>query len=109
MGLSFPIESEMNPSEASFWFEAVSIPIIGCIGLVGNISLIAMYAKKKSRNLMDDLLLTVCCFDILTILLMFFLFPYGYFHWRYIHMFDQDIVTFLTPYVLFLCNASIVR
>ena len=76
----------MGALDAGFWFEGVCIPAIACIGFIGNIAMIVKYVKmvclmikrimttstyylllQKRKRLMDNLLLTICCFDIVSI------------------------------------------
>eukprot|EP00092_Neocalanus_flemingeri_P037815 GFUD01041165.1.p1 GENE.GFUD01041165.1~~GFUD01041165.1.p1 ORF type:complete len:354 (+),score=46.56 GFUD01041165.1:85-1146(+) len=91
---------------AHFWCQGVAMPIISLIGLVGNIAMIIKYSNRKRKRLMDHLMLTICIFDMVTLLMIFDNFTLSYLM-NSIGLEYPEISTFLSPYSLFLASMSI--
>jgi len=89
-----------------FWCEGVAILLIALIGFVGNIAMIVNYAKRTRRRILDQLILTICIFDMLTLLMICH--NFSLFNLSQANDFEYpEISTFLTPYSLFLAGVSI--
>ena len=84
--------------ECIFWFEGLLVPIVGSIGLLGNIlSILVLYrCDLDLKASFVNLLITLCIFDILFIVavIMFYTLPI---HFEY---YEIELLPYLTPFLL---------
>ncbi|TRY61270.1 hypothetical protein TCAL_02155 [Tigriopus californicus] len=81
-----------------FWFEGVWVPIIGSIGIIGNVLSILVLTKRDLdlKSSFVNLLITLCVFDI------FFIVAVNLFYSLPIHsrFYEVEILPYMTPLLL---------
>lgn len=91
-------EERMFKAKCIFWFEGVFVPIIGSVGILGNVLSIIVLTRRELdlKGSFLNLLVTLCVFDMLFILAvnLFYTVP--------IHssFYEQELIPYLTPMLL---------
>ena len=98
LGLSDEQKERHFKVECIFWFEGFFVPIVGTIGILGNILSILVLSRRELdlKASFKNLLITLCIFDMLFIVAvnMFYTLPI---HFDY---YETELIPYLTPFLL---------